>query len=221
MVSRLRFFSFALVILILSSCKEETRVNHVEGFLYYSCGEPLSDAEVAFKANSGSSFTEPLILATDVTEPNGYFNFTYELEEDKKGNADLILVESTGYTTLIEALAINEDHVLDAYVNNETSVTFTYTGAKPLTANDTLYYGIQGGVESYKVQADTGYSNVVKTKLPSTLNPKKWVAFYFGVGLAEFNLSKEALSIEDSTYNHRWMQVSGCGDSKSINLWVQ
>lgn len=220
MINRRFSIGLLLISILLFSCKEETRVNTVEGFLYQDCGFPLGGTEVAFKANQGGSFTEPLIFATDVCEPNGYFRFTYELEEDKTGTADLIIVENEGYTTVLQDIPLNRDQQLTARRVNESPIIFTYTGQRVFQPTDTLFYGVQAGIETYVVQPLVGFKDTLYSRLPNTINPKRWVAFYFGAGRNDFNLSKEAFSIQDSSYNHVWLEVEGCGDIEQFDLRI-
>ena len=220
MVNKRISVGLIMITFLLFSCKEETRVNNIEGFLYQDCGFPLGGTEVAFKANQGGSFTEPLIFATDICEPNGYFRFTYELEEDKFGTADLIIVEKEGYSTVLQDVPLNKDQQLTARRINESPVIFTYTGQRLFQASDTLFYGVQGGKETFVVQPVVGFKDTLYSRLPNTINPKRWVAFYFGVGSNDFDLSKESLSIQDSSYNHVWIEVEGCGDIEQFDLWI-
>lgn len=215
-----RIYLLLLVGVVLVSCKEETRVNTVEGFLYHDCSFPLGGTEVAFKANKGTAFTEPLILATDICDASGYFRFTYELEEDKSGTADLIIVEEVGYSTVLASIPLNKDQQLRPYRNNLSTVIFNYTGQKVFQPTDTLFYGMQYGVEKYKIQPVVGFSDTLYTRLPNTIDPSRWTAFYYGAGSGDFKLSKEALTLQDSSYNHVWIQAMGCGDVDQFNLWI-
>lgn len=210
-----------LISLFVVACKEETRVNEVVGTVYSECGVPLGGAEIALKANSGGSFNESIILATDITESNGYFRFTYELEEDKSGTGDLILVENPGYTTLLTNIALNKDQELYPYKNELSPVVFTYTGQSNLQNTDTLFYSLQYGGNDFVIGPTIGFKDTLYSKLPNTIDAKRWVAFSYGVGQVEYRKSIQALGIKDSSYNQVYVQVEGCGDLDQFNLWIQ
>ena len=220
MVNYRNFFGSLLFIFVFVSCKEETKVNTVEGFLYNDCTAPASGREVGFKANAEASFNEPIILATAVCNSSGYFRFTYELEEDKSGSADLIVVEDVGFTTALVDIPLNKDQDLDAYIVNQTPIHFTLTGTKVYQPTDTFYYGVQYGEEKFEVQPDSGYMGLLHSRLPNTIAPSRWVAFYYGIGSADFAKAKESIGIQDSVYNFRYLQVTGCDDSENFDLVI-
>ncbi|MAY85058.1 MAG: hypothetical protein CMP59_13090 [Flavobacteriales bacterium] len=217
----LRAFGFTCLILLLYSCKEETRVNEVQGFVYSDCSTPIANTEVAFKINPGQSFSETIIMASDVTDQNGYFRFTYELEEVKKGRADLIVVRESSYETIIEAVPLNKDHDLKGFLINQSDVIFTLTGPRVYQATDTLFYGIQGGEEYLWVQPSTGAMDTIYSRIGNRFEANQWKTFYYGIGSTEFALSKEALGIKDSSYNHVSLQIFGCSDTKTFNLYIE
>lgn len=206
---------------ILFSCKEETRVNRVEGYLYNNCGEPASGAEVAFKANPGLSFTEPLVLATDICSSSGYFLFTYEQEETKSGTADLIVVEDPGYTTVLVDIPINKDQNLTAIRNNRSTILFNYVGPRVLTATDTLYYGFQSDQGNTEAGAAIGFKDTLFFDLPNTLEPATWITVHYGIGKNDYQISQESVSIADSIYNYVWIEARGCGDTDTLNISLQ
>jgi len=210
-----------IIFISLFSCKEETRVNEVQGFVFSDCNTPIANTEVAFKINPGESFAETIIMATDVSDENGYFRFTYELEEEKSGAADLIVVDESSYRTISKELPLNEDLQLRAYQQNRSDVIFSLTGPRVYQATDTLFYGIEGGEEYNWVQPSTGNIDTVYSSLGNTYQTTQWRAFYFGVGSSEFALSKEALGIEDSSYNHVYVEIKGCGETEVFDLYVE
>lgn len=209
-----------LLLLLLAACKEETRVSTVEGFLFNDCSFPLAGTEVAFKANRGGAFAEEIILASNVCDANGYFRFTYELEEDKVGSANLIMVESEGFTTVLQQIPLNKDQQLRAFKNNATPVIFKLTGTKVFLPTDTFYYGIQNGPELSVIQPSIGFSDTLYTKFGNVLGQDRWIAFYFGFGKNNFQLSKEALSIQDSLFQNVYVNVSGCDDLEAFDLFL-
>lgn len=210
---------FIVSVLLIFSCKEETQVNTVEGMLYSDCGVPLSSAEVALKANPGGAYNDAIIIGTDVSESSGYFKIDYNLEEDKSGSADLILVRENGYHTLANDLELNEDHQLSVAEQITTEIGFTYTGTRNLTPQDTLFYGIQAGDERYKVGAQVGFSDTVTTTILNSPSNSRWTAFYFGLGKNDLKRSKEALTLQDSIYRNVWLELKACDTMKTFQLF--
>ena len=64
-----------------------------------NCSTPVSFSEIALKANVGNNFGDPIILGSAISGENGYFELTYELEKEDKGNGDLILITAQGFET--------------------------------------------------------------------------------------------------------------------------
>lgn len=217
-------FSYLLLASVgffLIGCKEETRVNKVQGFLRSDCSTPIRNTEVALKINPGESFSETIIMATDISDQNGAFRFTYELEELKSGKADLIIVGESSYQNIIENLPLNRDLDLLGYLQNQSDVIFTLSGPKVYQTTDTLFYGMEGGEEYSWVQPTTGASDTVYSRIGIEYEATQWRAFYYGVGSAEFELSKEALSIQDSSYNHVYFEIKGCEQNEMFDLYIE
>ena len=210
-----------LFTVFLFSCKEETQVNEVQGFVRSDCFTPIAFTEVAFKINPGGSFNETIIMASDITDQNGYFRFTYELEEVKSGTADLIVVGESGYTNIIEALPLNEDLEVVGNMRNQSDVIFTLTGPKVYQPTDTLYYGMEGGEEYFWVQPSTGDSDTIYSRIGNAYEASEWRAFYYGLGSSEFALAKEALGIQDSAYNHIYLEIMGCSKNEMFDLYIE
>jgi hypothetical protein len=218
-----KYSGYFLVILVifLQACKEETRVNEVQGFLRSDCSTPISNTEVALKINPGESFSETIIMATDISDQNGAFHFTYELEEVKRGKADLIIVGESSYQNIIENLPLNRDLDVVGYLQNRSALIFTLTGPKVYQPTDTLFYAIEGGEEYSWVQPTTGASDTIFSDIGIEYEATEWRGFYFGVGSAEFELSKEALTIEDSTYNNLYFEIQGCKQNETFDLYIE
>lgn len=221
MVKNWSGYLMAIFMVGLIACKEETRVNQIEGRIYSDCENSISGREVAFKANPTGAFKETVILASDITNDVGYFRFSYELEEDKSGSADLILVGQDGYSEIITNVPLNRDLQLSGYQRNESVLTFSLTGPKIFQPTDTLFYGMQNSTETFWVQPDSSAMDTLRVKANNRYGAQPWLAFYYGVGKTEFDLAKEALSIKDSSYNHIYFQISGCPQTETFNLYIE
>ena len=204
----------------LFACREETRVNMVSGTLYQDCENRLSNTEVALKANIGVDFGDPIILGTAVTNASGQFSFAYELEEDDEGTGDLLLIKTNSFETIISDIKLNIDQQLELYRNNQTSIKVNLAGNLVFSATDTLFYGInKKAVEEFKVQPSNGVIDTIIISVPNLEQGKTFDAvFYFGLGSADFQLAKEALSIQDSSYQHIPLMLKPCAKSESVEM---
>lgn len=217
-----KLFIYAGILLGLASCQEETIVSQVTGTLYQDCsGNGLPFAEVAFKTNVGGSFTEPIIIGANSTNANGNFHFTYELDENDVGTADLILTTSNGYSNLIQNLPLSKDHQLVLFIDNESRLFVNLSGTRVYSATDTLFMALSNNNDvSFVVQPQVGYIDTLKAKTPNLYQSQASGTFYYGVGKADFDKSKEALGIADSTYNHININFSGCVANDLLNLVI-
>lgn len=196
----------------LFACKEDSRVNRIEGIIYQDCDQKLGDVEIALKANVGNSFSEALILGSAIVDGNGYFNFTYELPEDDEGNGSIILLKSKGFETVLPSLKLNEDFMLTLYKENTASVVVQLDGTKNYTNTDTLFYGVRSfGIEQFIVQPANGILDTILASVTNVTGTENNSTFYYGLGLTEFNESKRRLSLpSDSALNHIQLLLNGC-----------
>ena len=211
MSKRLRLLFGLSIILLAVSCKEETRINVVEGLLYYDCDFILGESEVALKANGGSAFTEPLILATAICDQNGYFRMTYELEEDKSGRMDLIVVQDVGYSTVMTGIPLNKDHQLRAYFKDQSTYEFELTGNYWDNLPDTFFYSIESdGKMRFKVDPGKNFMDTLYPKLKNVFNPQdRGVRIYYGVGREEFRDARDSVRIQGGP-RRVGAQIGGC-----------
>jgi len=213
--------SLFLSIAFLFSCAEDTQVNLISGQLFESCDNPLGPIEIALKANVGASFGDPLILGSGVSEGNGVFNFTYELEEDDKGTADIILITNSGFETLITGLEVNKDMNLTLYRNNTSKTLIELAGSMTFELDDTLFYGLsQTGEEKFVVQPSNGIVDSLLFAKPNTVDNQLSTIIYYGVNRTDFNLSKEALTIKDSVFQNISITFEGCNPSRTAMLLI-
>ena len=206
---------FLSLISIFISCEEDTQVNRVRGTLLNDCTNPLGSVEIALKANVGASFSDPLILASTFTGTDGVFDFTYELEEEDQGTADLILIREKGFETLLEGLSLNMDHQLILRLNNLSQVIINIFVDRTLTPTDTLFYAFENEDEIFTEIMPTNalVLDSVFTKVANLDGTAAvFTRIYYGLGTSELQLSKEALSIQDSIFQHAFVNLSGCGD---------
>jgi hypothetical protein len=209
------------VLLLATSCKENTRVNLVSGFVFQDCASPLPNVEIALKSNVEGSFSSQIILGSGITAADGSLRFTYELDEEDLGSGSLLLVKSTGFETLIDDIELNQDVSLNLFRNDFTSLVIELSGSKVFASNDTLYYGVAGNeFEYFKVQPSNGAIDTIQV-LNSTPNKNNVSeVIYYGVGSSDFNKSREAVSITDSTFNNQNVVLNGCGTVTNGNLVI-
>ena len=217
---RKKNFNWLFLVIVLFACREETRVNMVSGTLFQDCESRLANAEVALKANIGVDFGEPIILGTAVTNGSGEFNFTYELEEDDKGSADLLLIKTKSFETLIQDVKLNIDQRLVLFRNNKSSVVVNLLGSKVFVPADTLFYGVsRNNLETFKVQPNNGTLDTLMLSVPNLPTGDTTAAtFYYGVGTSDFQKAKKALSINDSSYQHIPLLLKGCNESNVAEM---
>ena len=204
-------------------CEDETVISEVSGQVYSDCSKaPAQGVEIAFKVNPSSrSFSEPIILASSVTDQNGYFQFSYELEESDKGNADLIQIGSDGVNALMEDLDLQEDHELTLYAQNLSTLVLRQTGNRVLGPQDTLFVQLSyNGKEYYNVQAAKGIFDTLYLEVPNpkTNGTNTWINY--GVGRQDLLRSIEASNIEDSAYQNVFKRLEGCTEKEEASLWV-
>jgi hypothetical protein len=208
---------------LLLACTDETVISQVSGQLYTDCNQAAAQGvEIAFKVNPSSrSFSEPIILASTVTDQNGYFQFSYELEESEMGNADLIQVQADGVQTLIQELELQKDHQLNLYANNISTLVLTQTGNRTLGPQDTLFVQLSyNGQEYFYVQAAKGVFDTLYLAVPNpkTNGTNTWINY--GVGRQDLLKSIEASNIQDSAYKNVFKRLEGCSEQEEASLWV-
>lgn len=210
---------FAVVAISAIACKRETSLHTIQGNLKSDCSQAMVNAEVALKSLGGSINSETLIIGSAITNESGNFQFTYELEEDEEGTAELILLKESGYSTLISGITLGSNLQLKLFLTNLATVYINLDGSRQLSATDTLYYGIsEFDAEFNKVQVNSGRIDTVQFEIPNTLSNQSERVLYFGIGRADFQKAKEAVSIEDSSYQHVPFQARGCFGVNEVDI---
>ncbi len=219
MKNLIAFLSF---ITVFYACDNETVVSEINGVIYTNCSySPLAFGEVALKVNPGQSFSEPLIIGGDAADANGIFKFTYELEENEKGKADLILVQSTGFQTLVSNLQLSKDYNLSLFKDNTASVQINLSGTRSFAMNDTLFMGLStNDDESFVVQPNQGIIDTLRSLALNPIISQSSSVLYYGIGSTDFQKAKEALSIQDSSYNHMSLNLTGCNQMDLVDLVI-
>ncbi len=203
------------------SCQEETRVNSFSGRLYANCITTSSSSEIALKTNIGSSFSEQILLGGAVTDANGSFNFTYELEERDKGTGDIILINEKGFQTILTDIPVNRDNNLNLYINNTATIYLDLSGGKIWQATDTLYYGIDDTENIYSLmqpsngRIDTLFKDVIQKYEGSTE-----ATFFYGVGRSNLNQAIDSLSNPKSSFQNLPIDLEGCDNFEQIDLVI-
>lgn len=209
-----------VLLLVFFSCREETRVNMVSGTLFQDCETRLANTEVALKANIGVDFGDPIILGTATTNSAGQFNFTYELEEDDEGSADLLLIKTKSFETLLSNMKLNIDQRLVIFRENKATVVISLSGSKAFTSTDTLYYGLsRNELEAFKVEPVNGVLDTFILSVPNLEAGNATEAIlYYGVGTSDFQKAKEALSASDSSSQHVSLMLKGCNQPNEAEI---
>ncbi len=217
-----RFIYFTCALAFLSSCSEETIVSEIKGNIYLDCSyAALEGAEISLKANAGASFSEPLIIGGDIADRNGAFQFTYELEDNERGTGDLILTQSTGFITLLEQIELNRDFKFSLFYENTAHAFIDLSGTRVFGPADTLFMALEANnVVSYVVQPNPGRIDTLSASLSNRIDGRQLNTLYYGIGSADFALSKEAFGIADSTYNHLPVNLTGCLANDLVDLII-
>ncbi len=217
-----QIFLYTILLLSIFSCREGTQVNVINGTLFQDCSTRIPNAEIALKANIGANFGEPIILGTSITNDQGAFNLTYNLDEDDEGTADLLLINSVGFETLISSIKLNINQDLVLFRVNESNLLVNLDGTKVYGVLDTLFYGISyTSLESFKVQPSVGLIDTLNFLVPNyTAGSNLETTFYYGIGNADFELSKEAVEISDSSYQNIPLIIYGCSAIDSVTMVI-
>ena len=219
----MKYFIYILFIFgFITSCSEETIVSEISGKIYRSCdNSPYSYGELALKANQGGSFNDPIILGGDVSNGDGYFQFTYELEESESGSAELILANSNGYTVLLENLDVNRDLELSLYTENISEILVNLSGTKMYQSTDTLMIGVSNSeVTSSYIQPVNGVLGSLKVTVPNAYNSANSRTLFYGIGEADFQKAKEALTTPTTPYQHVLLSLEGCSTQENVDLVI-
>lgn len=220
----MKLFSYSLlgiVFLALVACDKETSLHTIQGNLKSNCSQPLANAEVALKTADGSLGAEPLILGSAITQSNGNFQFTYELEENESGNAELIRLQESGYTTLISDIDLGTNLQLKLFETNTATSHINLSGSRQFGTTDTLFYSVDQLDQEYsQIQPVNGVIDTLQFEIPNTLSNQTEVIFYYGIGMADFRRAEEASTISDSTYQNISFQARGCFGKDEVNLEI-
>lgn len=195
-----RVFLSSFVLLFIIACTEKTQVNVIQGQLFESCNTAIGGVEIALKANEGSGFNNPIILGSDVTNADGTFSFTYELEEDESGSGSILMIKKRGFKTLISSIELNESLNLNLYNRDTVNLSIELQGSRIYTANDTLFYAYNGLPTTYFVSPPQNgiLANLVLGLAPivnSVIEPQ----VYYGIGKVNFNQAKQLTGTAGAT----------------------
>ena len=206
---------------ILVSCQEETRVNSFSGRLYSNCNSTRSSSEVALKTNTGESFSEQILLGGAITDANGYFNFTYELEERDKGTGDIILINEQGFQTILTSVPVNMDNSLNIYINNLATLYLDLSGGRVWQVTDTLFYGIDdAGNISSTIQPSNGRIDTLFKSVIQKYEGSTEATFFYGIGRDNLNQAIDSLSNPKSSFQNFPIELEGCNNIEQIDLII-
>lgn len=211
-----------LFVFAIFSCEDEVQINSISGTIYQDCSNiPLSSKQIALKAQTTQSFSEPEIIASAYTNNSGGFQFSYELGEKKKGLGDLFIVNQDGLEILIEGLTLNTNLELNLYKNNTAQIELKNSGSRQFSIQDTLFVGVNPGTEEYTVlNPSNGTLDTIQVQVLNQFNSTTELTIFYGVGKSDFELSKEALTIEDSTLRHKSLNLTGCSQIEIVDLVI-
>lgn len=210
-----------LLIGLLFSCKENTQVNTISGRIFIDCEVPLVNAELALKTNVGGNFQDPFIIGSAISEADGSYSLSYQLEEESRGSADLLLIQSTGFETLLRSLPLNQTIQINLSLKNESEVFVNFSSNQALGVNDTLFYATNRlNQEHFVIQPMTGNIDTLKVGVMNQIEGSSEAILYYGLGKQEFTISKNALSIQDSSFQHLPLTLFGCGDTLSTSIFI-
>jgi hypothetical protein len=168
------------------------------------------------------SFNEPIILASAITDQNGYFQFSYELDEIESGSADLIRPNNQGFVTLIENIELKKDKNLTLYAQNQSTMILSLTGNRAWSAQDTLYYHISyNNQDFFKVQPSIGPLDTFYISVPNLENTGAFTWLNYGIGRQDFMRSKIASTIQDSTYQNIGLLLEGCSALEQVEIAIE
>lgn len=219
---KITYFSLlGALILALVACDKETSLHTVQGNLKSDCSQAMANVEIALKTIGGSIGSQPLIVGSAITQSNGDFQFTYELEENESGSAELIRIKESGYTTLISGITLGTNLQLRLFETNTATAIINLSGTRQFGVSDTLFYSVDHlDVDFSSVQPVNGVLDTLQFEVPNTLNNQTEVVFYYGVGRTDYRKAEEALSISDSIYQHILYQSRGCFGKDEVNLEI-
>ena len=214
-------FQTLFLMYFLSSCQEDIKINAIEGQIFSDCQTSLPETELALKINVGSDFQDPFIIGSTISGKNGNYRLSYELESDKRGTADLLLIKSSGFETLIRRINLNESFKTNLILANKAKVILSLSSNQALALNDTLFYSIENFEEDrFTINPSNGIIDTLEFTVPNQLQGFSTATLFYGIGTQEFSRSKEALSIPDSSFQHLPLTLFGCGDPLLVTISI-
>ncbi len=208
-----RLLPLLFVMSSLLGCKNDTVISKISGTLYLNCNNPAVNLEVGLKTIGVNGNSESLILGSAITNTNGEFNFTYEVDDKDAGEVELILFQNQGYSTIIKNLPLKRDLGLEnLYMASSTSLILTLGGEYQFTANDTLFYGISNpSTISYQLMPENGTLDTLLFNFDAIINGNTLpLIVCYGIGQSDYNKSLEAANITDSSYQNIELKLLPC-----------
>lgn len=174
--------------LVLFSCSDRTQINLVSGKIFERCEVPIANQEIALKASTG----DPIIIGSAISGKDGTYIFTYELEEDRSGTGEFILIDTQGFVTVVRGVELNEDVVYDHYNEDDITVNVILEGNRNYSTTDTLFFGYTGsGKELSVVQPSNGELANISSTLANEFGNKGSRRIYYGIGKVNFDIAKK------------------------------
>lgn len=208
-----RLLPLLFVMSSLLGCKNDTVISKISGTLYLNCNNPAVNLEVGLKTIGVNGNSESLILGSAITNTNGEFNFTYEVDDKDAGEVELILFQNQGYSTIIKNLPLKRDLGLEnLYMASSSSLILTLGGEYQFTANDTLFYGISNpSTISYQLMPENGTLDTLLFNFDAIINGNTLpLIVCYGIGQSDYNKSLEAANITDSSYQNIELKLLPC-----------
>jgi len=214
-----KWLTVSLAMALLFSCKEKTNVNLINGVLYDDCNTIIPNREIALKANQGGNFTNPIILGSAISNADGSFDFTYELEEESIGTGNILLVNEIGFETLLQGIELNEDFTINLYREDVGELEVVLSGTRTLNPSDTFFYATtQSTTTRFIVQPNYATLDTLSIKLVNQNKDAQVTEFYYGIGINHFNDARNAAFDEERRFQNIQFSLNGCGDFQTANV---
>jgi len=198
---------------MMFGCEAEMQTNVIQGKLLKDCNkEAVGNVELLLKDQS----RQGKAIASDITASDGSFLLSYDMDEDKSGNAEISYYNGSFYQPILSAVPLNESYQLILLLNNTASVPLEIETALNLS-KDTFFYALQSSkIPMQLIGPQNGSRDTIVQAISNSIVRTNSDIFYWGLGNKDFEISQNALGIKDSTSNHIPLNLSSCTFSEKI-----
>lgn len=208
----MRFLFFFILCTCLLSCNEEIKTNIILGQVIENCeGKKISNTKLILLQSDNQK-----IIGTAKSGAEGNFSISYEMEEDKKGSAELKFFNGESFEKILSSIPLNESLDL-TIVKNNNSKLIVQIETNNTFDQDTLYYSISGINKKYKIIAPANSSSdTVQFQIPTNVENSLSKKFYWGLGETEYQKAKK--SVDSRTPYHQISFVAKSCGSKTLTI---